>query len=201
MARAKSSRKKGKARGALTIIAFMLLTSGFLRVGLEATEAIAKEASPEEMAAEAAEQTPEPQHCVADEDLVPLLQAMDQREAIIRDREEEIAVRMQALKIADEKVREKLVQLREAEQKLSATIAQVDQAAETDLARLTSVYENMKPKDAAALFEEMAPEFAAGFLGRMRPEAAAGVMAGLTPEAAYTISVILAGRNANAPKE
>ena len=62
------------------------------------------------------------------------------------------------------------------------------------------IHENMKPKDAAALFEEMAPEFAAGFLGRMRPDAAGAVMAGLDPKTAYTISVLLAGRNADVPK-
>jgi flagellar motility protein MotE (MotC chaperone) len=58
----------------------------------------------------------------------------------------------------------------------------------------------MKPKDAAALFEEMDPGFAAGFLGRMRAVAAASVMAGLSPQTAYSVSVIMAGRNANAPK-
>jgi hypothetical protein len=34
----------------------------------------------------------------------------------------------------------------------------------------------------------------------MRSEAAAGIMAGLSPQAAYSISVIMAGRNADAPK-
>ena len=48
--------------------------------------------------------------------------------------------------------------------------------------------------------EEMEPSFAAGFLARMRSDVAAGIMAGLKPETAYTISVILAGRNAKAPK-
>ncbi len=46
----------------------------------------------------------------------------------------------------------------------------------------------------------MAPEFAAGFLGRMRPDAAAAVLAGLKPDKAYSISVMIAGRNATAPK-
>jgi flagellar motility protein MotE (MotC chaperone) len=58
----------------------------------------------------------------------------------------------------------------------------------------------MKPKDAAALFETMEPEFAAGFIARMLPDSAAKVMSGLDPKVAYTISVILAGRNASAPK-
>ena len=80
-------------------------------------------------------------------------------------------------------------------------MAYADTAAEGDLARLTAVYENMKPKDAAALFEEMDPDFAAGFLGRMRADSAAGIMAGLSPPVAYSVSVLLAGRNANVPKK
>jgi flagellar motility protein MotE (MotC chaperone) len=51
------------------------------------------------------------------------------------------------------------------------------------------------------LFETMAPDFAAGFLARMRPEAAAAVLSGMTPGAAYTVSVLLAGRNALVPRE
>ena len=54
---------------------------------------------------------------------------------------------------------------------------------------------------AAALFQLMEPSFAAGFLGRMRADAAAAILAGLEPDLAYSISVVLAGRNANVPRE
>ncbi len=47
----------------------------------------------------------------------------------------------------------------------------------------------------------MNSEFAAGFLGRMNPQAAAGIMSNLSTEAGYAISVVLAGRNALAPKD
>ena len=109
--------------------------------------------------------------------------------------------RMQALKLADEEMERKLAALVAAEEDLRATIAMADTAAEGDISRLVKVYENMKPKQAAALFEQMNPEFAAGFLGRMRPESAAGIMAGLSPGAAHSFSVVLAGRNAEAPTE
>jgi flagellar motility protein MotE (MotC chaperone) len=79
-------------------------------------------------------------------------------------------------------------------------VAVADQAADADVTRLVTMYENMKPKEAAPLFEVMAPDFAAGFLARMRPDAAASVLAGLNPKTAYTISVIMAGRNAGVPK-
>ena len=86
------------------------------------------------------------------------------------------------------------------ENRLRATLAKADQAAEKDIARLTSVYENMKPAQAAPLFEAMEPSFAAGFLSRMRPDAAAGILANVDPQAAYTISVLIAGQNASVPK-
>ena len=108
---------------------------------------------------------------------------------------------MRALEIADAAIEAKLAALVAAEERLSTTLAMAEGASEGDLAQLTSLYEKMKPKDAAALFEELDPQFAAGFLSRMRPEIAAGVMAGLSPKAAYTISVVLAGRNAMVPKE
>jgi flagellar motility protein MotE (MotC chaperone) len=87
---------------------------------------------------------------------------------------------------------------REAEARLRGLMTLAEESAEGDLAQLTSVYENMKPKDASLLFERMSPDFAAGFLGRMRPDAAAAIMSGLPPELGYSISVLLAGRNAEA---
>ena len=79
-------------------------------------------------------------------------------------------------------------------------IAVSDSAAETDLDRLTRVYETMPPEQAAAVFEQMQPSFAAGFLSRMSPAASATLMAALPPEQAYAVSVIIATRNSAAPR-
>ena len=54
-----------------------------------------------------------------------------------------------------------------------ADLAESDGAVAADIDRLVSVYEAMKPKEAAQLFEAMPPSFAAGFLARMRAEQAA----------------------------
>ena len=59
----------------------------------------------------------------------------------------------------------------------------------------------MKAKDAAELFSVMTPNFAAGFLSRMQPEAAAAVLSELEPDTSHAISIIFAGRNANAFNE
>jgi len=114
--------------------------------------------------------------------------------------EQELAVKKKTLDIAKVEIERRIVALEETENRLSATMERASTAAAKDIERLIQVYENMKPKETAALFEAMEPTFAAGFIARMRPDAAAGIMAGLDPNVAYTISVILAGRNAEAPK-
>lgn len=133
-------------------------------------------------------------------ELGSLLVALQAREAKVKEREAQIDMRSKALAIVDAEITKRIAALEKTENELRATLSLADGAAEDDLSRLTAVYENMKPKDAAALFETMEPDFAAGFLGRMRPDTAASVLAGLTPTAAYSISVILASRNANVPK-
>lgn len=197
----KKARRAARSRGTLGILVLLLAASAFVRVLGSADMVMAEArdalAGHEETAARAepVRGTPAPA------ELDAMLRAFEEREARIRSQEEQIEKRLKALQIADEKINERLAELKATEQELRSTLALASTAAEDDLARLTTVYENMKPKTAAALFEAMAPEFAAGFLGRMRPEAAAAVMAGMTPESAYSISAILAGRNADVPKE
>jgi flagellar motility protein MotE (MotC chaperone) len=139
--------------------------------------------------------------CPAPKEAGPLLKALNARKTRLDQREAQMRERMRALAVAEEEIAAKMQELVKAEESLSATIALADSAADDDITRLVSVYQAMKAKEAAALFETMNPDFAAGFLGRMEPGAAAGIMARLSPEAAYSVSVILAGRNASVPTE
>lgn len=191
----KPTAKKG--RGTIAVLSLLLLGSAALRLVASAEEVWAANppAQHEEPEQEIAQHTSE-----ALSDLAPLLEAIQQREEAVARKEVEIEQRMRALEIADGKIEERLGALRKAQSDLRDTMSLASTAAEDDLSRLTAVYENMKPKIAAALFQEMDPEFAAGFLGRMKPNAAAAVMAGMPAQNAYAISAILAGRNANVPK-
>lgn len=190
--------KPGDARarsGVLTVISLLMIGSAVIRIGLEAGPALARGAEPAAPQDQPAETGPQ----AADLQLV--LNELLRREDDLNRREAAIVDREHALKIADQAIETRLTLLQEAEQSLRETVTIAEKAAENDLTQLTDVYQNMKPKDAAALFETMDAVFAAGFLSRMPPEAAANVMAGLSPEAAYTISVVMAGRNARAPQE
>lgn len=182
-------------RGSLFLIAGLFLASALIRAGAGADQAMARIGSQSDAPDTQARECPPAQ------DPGPLLAALSQREKRLVRREDELRDRAQALKVAGREIARKMEALRSAEERLRETLSVADGAAEGDVSKLVKVYETMKPKNAAALFEEMDPEFAAGFLGRMRAEAAAGIMADLTPQVAYTISVILAGRNADVPKQ
>ncbi|MCH2093584.1 MAG: hypothetical protein MK160_00535 [Rhodobacteraceae bacterium] len=187
-----------KPRGALALIAGLLVLSAFIRIGLRAGEAIA---SQPESAAIHDPVTSAPLVCDTPEDYNTVIALMKTREERLDQTERDLEVRLKALNIAEQQIEDRIALLETTEQKLRQTIELAKGAAEEDVTRLTDVYARMKPKQAAALFEEMAPDFAAGFLARMPADAAAAIMAGMTPQSAYTLSVVLAGRNAKVPKE
>ncbi len=181
-------------KSALFVVAALFLISGGVRAvtGLEPAMATAQQEKLEDVA-----QSPESPRA----DLDVVLEALNTREARIRERETALDDRLMALSAAEGELNERLAELQAAEASLLNALALSETANDTDIGRLTAVYENMKPADAADLFEQMAPEFSSGFLIRMRPESAAAIMAGLDPQTAYSVSVLIAGRNANAPTQ
>lgn len=195
-------RKTLAVRGSIVLISGLLITSATIRIFTSADAAFAEIGASSELFAA---MTPSPAQAPVEAspdrmEMSSLLDALRRREALAAQREADLDTRAKALDVAQVEIERRIDALEAAEKRLEATLSLADTASEDDLARLTSVYENMKPKDAAALFEAMEPDFAAGFIARMRPDSAAKVMSGLNPQAAYSISVILAGRNANAPK-
>lgn len=186
----KKPRLKG-GRGALLIVSLFLATSGALRIGAGVGEALANS-------------TAQPEPAVADascgETPVALTEALRQREAAVAAREVAVENRVAALAVSETAITARIEEMTAVETELKKTLKIADGAAEADLARLTAVYEAMKPSDAAKVFTKMAPEFAAGFLARMAPGSAAAVLAGMPADEAYSISVLIAGRNALVPK-
>lgn len=122
-------------------------------------------------------------------DLVAQAEIVAAREAAAQAAEEEIARRQAELDAAEN-------ELAHAEADLERRVRTAKTANETDIAKLVAVYEAMKPQDAAEVFEAMSPEFASGFLSEMSPNTAAMILADLSPEFAYSVSVLMAGRNA-----
>lgn len=130
-----------------------------------------------------------------------LLSAIRDREAQLTAEEQRLADRRQTLNVAEAKLAEQLAAFEKAQKNFEATLALADEAAERDIARMTTVYENMKPSEAAKIFERMDVKFASGLLARMRPDLAAEVLTGMNADAAYALTLTIASRNAAVPKK
>lgn len=182
-------RKKRLGSGILVLLSLVFAAGGALRLGSGLGVA---------MANSSAESAAAPLNCPKPP--AALAAALAGRESQVKAQEQAVADRMAAMTLANEAITKRMGELQKAEDDLKKTIAIADGASEKDLTQLTAVYEAMKPADAAVLFQTMAPQFAAGFLGRMQPASAAAIMTGMKPEKAYEVSVLLAGRNALAPK-
>ncbi|MEO9696444.1 MAG: hypothetical protein ABJF86_00145 [Tateyamaria sp.] len=201
MKRGRKNKMPSTGRGTNFLIASLLLGSAILRIALSAGTAVAETDFPDQLILPNTLAKSDLAQDVVDQDrITTVLSAVREREKRVEERENQIDIRKKALDVALVEIERRLDALKLAEERLGATLAHAETAAEDDLARLTSVYENMKPKEAAALFEAMEPEFSAGFLARMRPDVAAKIMSGLEPQSAYSISAVLAGRNAQVPK-
>lgn len=180
------------------IILSFLLVSAVIRLSAGgvalAQEFAARAEDAPTMPAPAVPRAPEPE-------VGSLLESIRTRQEQLSQREKEITERQFELNLVEQQISQQLSVLKLAEQKLADTLAIADSAAENDLKQLTMVYEKMKAKNAAEIFETMEISFAAGFLSRMKPEFAAGILSEMSPNAAYSISVVMAGKNANAPTD
>lgn len=179
--------RKGSS-SVLMVLSILLFGAGLSRLGLGVAEVIAAETSAD---------TPE---AIEPSDPGDLFESLRAREARLAAAEAAVQARQAALRDAQADLERQLAELESAEAQLSATLRLTENAAEEDLKRLTTVFENMKPPQVSALFGQMDAEFAAGFMARLRPDFAGEVMAGLEPVTAYAISAILAGRHARTPK-
>jgi flagellar motility protein MotE (MotC chaperone) len=187
-----TKKRSRSSRSVLIILALFLAASGALRLGDGIGFALANSTTQPADSAATGQDCPAPPAALAE--------ALRQRDSDISVREQRLNQREAALALAEAAFSARMTEMQAAEDELKKTLKLADGAAEEDLKRLTAVYEAMKPADAAKLFSTMAPEFAAGFLGRMTPESAALVLSGMAPDRAYSISVLIAGRNALVPK-
>lgn len=185
----KSTARSAGMGAVLFLLAALFFAAGLSRLSLGVASAIA------------AEDTPPPTPAKDTPDGGALFEALQAREARLAQQEQALAERTEAVRAAEHRLRAQLAELQAAEDRLKSTLAQTESAAENDLVRLTTVFEHMKPPQAAALFSTMETEFAAGFIARLKPQFAGEVMAALDPNLAYGISAVLAGRNARTPRE
>lgn len=125
---------------------------------------------------------------------IDLLQRLSQRRGELESWSNDLAMREQLLKAAEQRIETKVAELKAVQDSIKSLLKQHDNEQEAKLKSLVKIYETMKPKDAAPIFEQLEMPILLDVIERMKETKAAPVIAAMNPEKARKLTTELAKR-------
>ncbi|MGJ8531599.1 MAG: MotE family protein [Alphaproteobacteria bacterium] len=125
-----------------------------------------------------------------------ILESLRNRRKVLMQREEELQLRENLIEAAEGRLESRIGQLEALEQRLQAATEAELGARKEELRGLVTMYETMKPKEAARIFDRLQMDVLIDVVLAMNPRKMASVLASMNPEAAQrlTIEMAKAGR-------
>jgi flagellar motility protein MotE (MotC chaperone) len=126
-----------------------------------------------------------------------VLQSLGARRGQLDQREQDIDVQLQLLAAAEAKLDAKMKALTGLKGDISGLLGQVDAQKQAEVDRLVTVYQGMKPKDAAARMTLLSDEVRLPIAAKMKERALSQILANMSPGDAKILTERLASRMAN----
>ncbi len=121
-----------------------------------------------------------------------VLESLSTRREELKRRAEALDMREQILAAAEKRVEDRIAELKALDEKINSRIVEIDEAHEEKMAGLVSMYEGMKPKDAARIFERLDMGVLLDVVKRMQPRRMSAVLAAMDPVVAQDLTMELA---------
>jgi flagellar motility protein MotE (MotC chaperone) len=123
-----------------------------------------------------------------------ILERLSDRRKQLDDRNRELEMRENLLKAAEKRVEARVTELKELEAKVKGALEQRDQDELKRFKGVVTMYENMKPKDAARIFDRLDLKILVDVSTQMKPATMSAILAQMSPETAERLTVELANR-------
>jgi flagellar motility protein MotE (MotC chaperone) len=123
---------------------------------------------------------------------VQLLQELAERRTVLDAREQQIEEREVLLRAAEQRLVEKQTELTSTKEEIMALLKQQDEQEKAQITQLVTIYENMKPKDAANIFNELEMPVLLQVIKNMKERKVAPVIAAMSTEKARSLTKELA---------
>ena len=123
-----------------------------------------------------------------------ILEKLSARRDALKQRDETLSLREQMLGTAERKLEEGVKDLKRNEERPDGAGAQQAEAERAALKNIVTMYETMKPKDAARVFDRLALDVLVPIVLAMNPRKMADVLALMQSEPAEKLTVALANR-------
>ncbi|MEP1933028.1 MAG: hypothetical protein ABJJ37_17275 [Roseibium sp.] len=121
-----------------------------------------------------------------------VLESLGKRRETLQEQEGQLDLREKLLKATEERLQKRIDELKGLEKQIEAKVGNRKQQERDDIAALVTMYENMKPKDAARIFDRLSMPILLKVVRAMKPRKMADILAKMTPEAAEKLTVAIA---------
>lgn len=121
-----------------------------------------------------------------------ILESLRERRKVLMQREEELQLRENLIEAAEGRLENRIGQLEALEQRLQAATEAELGARKEELRGLVTMYETMKPKEAARIFDRLQMNVLIDVVLAMNPRKMASVLASMNPEAAQRLTIEMA---------
>jgi len=123
-----------------------------------------------------------------------ILERLQARRQEIESRQREIDIRESLLKSAEKRIENKVEEMKAVESRISATQAEQKAAEAQRMKGLVTMYEGMKPKDAARVFDRLEMGVLIDIASAIAPRKMSDILGLMSPEAAERLTVEMARR-------
>ncbi|MFZ0607697.1 MAG: flagellar protein FlbB [Xanthobacteraceae bacterium] len=121
-----------------------------------------------------------------------ILERLQQRRLELDKRAQELDVREDLIKSAEKRMDAKITELKDVEAQIKQATNQKNDAEKARLKGLVTMYENMKPRDAAKIFNGLEPSVLLEVVAQINPRTMADIAAQMSPDVAQRLTVELA---------
>lgn len=121
-----------------------------------------------------------------------VLESLGKRRKSLDDQEGQLDLREKLLQATEERVQKRVDELKDLEKRIESAVEEKKKQEEGEIAGLVTMYENMKPKDAARIFDRLSLPVLLKVVRQMKPRKMADILARMSPEAAERLTVAIA---------
>lgn len=129
-----------------------------------------------------------------------VLERLQTRRQELDTRNRELEMRENLLKVAEKRLEAKVSELRNTESRVNTAMGTRDKVEAERFKSIVSMYENMKPKDAARIFDRLDMKILVEVSTQINPRKMSEIMAQMSSDAAERLTVELANRASVQPK-
>jgi flagellar motility protein MotE (MotC chaperone) len=130
-----------------------------------------------------------------------ILERLQERREELDTRARELDIRESLILGAEKRMDSKLAELKEVEASIKVETQQKDDAEAARLKGLVTMYENMKPRDAAKIFNGLDSNVLLEVASLIKPQAMSEILAQMSSEVAQRLTVELATKAQQADKD